>query len=238
MKKSGRWQAWMSFQGKGRSLGTFDAEEGAARASDAEAKRLWVNPVLNFLPDGSLNPDRKQMCGPWTSCPAGRRARGATTSLPRLQQWRCSRGVAGMGSEVRLVMGVLYIRTVRLILGRRTRDRATTIDRSKTPRPAHEPEPRRAGGQDPSKAKAKSTSNHRSLLFSFITHATGPECWGRTLWPPQPRSSRLDSPSHSTLVVQGQSMYSRFNLRLLIITIIHHQSVRPSSQLINQSRIS
>ena len=48
------------FFGQQRTLGRFESEKAAARAVDAEAKRLWRNPVLNFLPDGSLNPDRKQ----------------------------------------------------------------------------------------------------------------------------------------------------------------------------------
>jgi hypothetical protein len=43
-----------------RYLGVFEDKKDAARAYDKEAKKLFVNPVLNFLPDGSLNPDRHQ----------------------------------------------------------------------------------------------------------------------------------------------------------------------------------
>jgi hypothetical protein len=57
---NGSWFAQISFQRQQRRLGAFDTEEAAARAYDEEAKRLWTNPVLNFLPDGSLNPDRKK----------------------------------------------------------------------------------------------------------------------------------------------------------------------------------
>lgn len=32
----------------------------AARAYDAAAKDLYEGPVLNFLPDGSLNPERRK----------------------------------------------------------------------------------------------------------------------------------------------------------------------------------
>lgn len=35
-------------------------QQEAARAYDAKAKELWANPVLNFLPDGALNPDRQK----------------------------------------------------------------------------------------------------------------------------------------------------------------------------------
>lgn len=35
-------------------------EDEAARVYDKRAKELHVNRALNFLPDGSLNPDRKQ----------------------------------------------------------------------------------------------------------------------------------------------------------------------------------
>lgn len=50
----------MGFKGRNTYIGTFDTEEEAAQAYDAEAKRLRSNPVFNFLPDGSLNPDRKK----------------------------------------------------------------------------------------------------------------------------------------------------------------------------------
>jgi hypothetical protein len=45
--------------GSQQRLGCFDNEEAAARAYDEKAKQVFVNPILNFLPDGSLNPDRK-----------------------------------------------------------------------------------------------------------------------------------------------------------------------------------
>ena len=41
------------------NLGTYDTEEAAAQVYDEKAKQLRDNPILNFLPDGSLNPDRK-----------------------------------------------------------------------------------------------------------------------------------------------------------------------------------
>ena len=45
--------------GHQQRIGTYDMEEEAARAHDEKAKELHNNPILNFLPDGSLNPDRK-----------------------------------------------------------------------------------------------------------------------------------------------------------------------------------
>ena len=56
----GKWLAYINVQGQRRYLGTFEDEAAAARAVDAEAQRVWLNPTLNFLPDGSLNPDRKK----------------------------------------------------------------------------------------------------------------------------------------------------------------------------------
>ena len=56
----GRWQAHISVNDRQQYLGRFDTEEEAARAYDEKAKQLRANPVLNFLPDGSLNPDRKK----------------------------------------------------------------------------------------------------------------------------------------------------------------------------------
>jgi hypothetical protein len=44
--------------GRSQYLGFFDTEEEAARAYDKKAKELHVNPILNFLPNGSLNPDK------------------------------------------------------------------------------------------------------------------------------------------------------------------------------------
>jgi hypothetical protein len=58
-----KWRASIKFQGRTRYLGRFDTEEAAAKAYDEEAKRLWTNPILNFLPDGSINPHRKRRAG-------------------------------------------------------------------------------------------------------------------------------------------------------------------------------
>lgn len=62
-RKSGRWVARIGENGQCKHLGRFDTEEAAARAYDERAKMVHVNPVLNFLPDGSLKPDRKQNVG-------------------------------------------------------------------------------------------------------------------------------------------------------------------------------
>ena len=56
---NGRWVASIRADGRQQHLGTFDTEEAAARVFDEKAKQLHANPTLNFLPDGSLNRDRK-----------------------------------------------------------------------------------------------------------------------------------------------------------------------------------
>jgi hypothetical protein len=57
---NGKWEAKISHSGKSHKLGYFNTKEAAARAYDAAAKRLRTDPILNFLPNGSLNPDRKK----------------------------------------------------------------------------------------------------------------------------------------------------------------------------------
>lgn len=42
-----------------KNPGSFDLEEAAVRGLDKAAKELRKSPALNFLADGSLNPDRK-----------------------------------------------------------------------------------------------------------------------------------------------------------------------------------
>jgi hypothetical protein len=64
-----QWTARTYFQSRQRVLGRFDTEEEAARAYDQEAARVWVNPILNFLPDGSTNPDRNSRTGSRTLVP-------------------------------------------------------------------------------------------------------------------------------------------------------------------------
>ena len=55
----GRWCAQIKMNGHKQNLGTYDTEEEAARAYDEKAKQINDGRPLNFLPDGSLNPDRK-----------------------------------------------------------------------------------------------------------------------------------------------------------------------------------
>ncbi len=58
-RDKGKKRACISFQGRQRRLGSFATQEEAARAYDAEATKLRATPVLNFMPDGSMNPNRK-----------------------------------------------------------------------------------------------------------------------------------------------------------------------------------
>ena len=55
----GRWRVNIRVNGRIQSLGCFDNEKETARAYDEKAKQLHVNPIVNFLPNGSPNPDRK-----------------------------------------------------------------------------------------------------------------------------------------------------------------------------------
>jgi hypothetical protein len=55
----GRWRARIYLHGHQHELGFFDDEELAAQAYDEAAKQVLPDPVLNFLPDGSVNPDHK-----------------------------------------------------------------------------------------------------------------------------------------------------------------------------------
>ena len=50
----------MAIKSSKQYLGTYDTEEEAARAYDDTAKQVFDDPILNFLPDGSLNPDRSR----------------------------------------------------------------------------------------------------------------------------------------------------------------------------------
>lgn len=62
--KGTKWCAYIHLNGRKKYLGTFDSAEEAARAYDATAQRLCHKPILNLLPDGSLNPDRKKLTQP------------------------------------------------------------------------------------------------------------------------------------------------------------------------------
>jgi hypothetical protein len=74
-REGNKWRVDITFQGQNTYFGGFDTEEAAAKAYDEEAKRQWTNPTLNFLPDGSLNPDRKKRIS-WRSLIARSRQRG------------------------------------------------------------------------------------------------------------------------------------------------------------------
>jgi hypothetical protein len=52
------WLASIWANGRNNSIGYFEDEEAAARAYDAAATAILAKPILNFLPDGSPNPDR------------------------------------------------------------------------------------------------------------------------------------------------------------------------------------
>ena len=54
-----RWVASIYADGRSQYIGRFDNEKAAARAYDKKAKQVFDSPIFNFLPDGSLNPDRK-----------------------------------------------------------------------------------------------------------------------------------------------------------------------------------
>ena len=56
--RKGRWAAYTYADGRSKYVGIFDDEEEAARAYDDKAKQVFINPVLNFLPNGSPTPDR------------------------------------------------------------------------------------------------------------------------------------------------------------------------------------
>ena len=53
------WQAYIRLYGKQVYLGTYESQEAAARAYDLRAKEEYKDPILNYLSDGQLNPDRK-----------------------------------------------------------------------------------------------------------------------------------------------------------------------------------
>ena len=83
----GQWQTKIKVNGQIQVLGPYDTEEGAARAYDEKAKQLHANPILNFLPDGSINPDRRKHT---RTTPAAIRSPGGT-AVPLTPQARAGR---------------------------------------------------------------------------------------------------------------------------------------------------
>ena len=58
------WEAHVWVAGKGFSDGKFDSALEAAQNYDRRAKGIWINPILNFRPDGSLNDERMRQARP------------------------------------------------------------------------------------------------------------------------------------------------------------------------------
>ncbi|EKU22862.1 homing endonuclease rb16 2, partial [Nannochloropsis gaditana CCMP526] len=59
-----KWEVQIKYRGKKLSLGYFDDELVAAQCYDRRAKELYETPLLNFLPGGKLNPERKRRVDP------------------------------------------------------------------------------------------------------------------------------------------------------------------------------
>lgn len=75
----GRWYAQIHVEGQVENRGSFDTEEDTARTYDERAKETRDSPILNFLPDGSLNSDRKKQ----DHMPGGRRAASAVAAAAK-----------------------------------------------------------------------------------------------------------------------------------------------------------